>query len=67
MQVNNLPPFFKPSNPEEQKAMVEALQLHDPSTLDHPALQRCAVEAPIDSDTKAKQAYDRMYHTHNRS
>ncbi len=66
MELNIPPPVFRPIQLEEQKAMTEALQSNDPALLDHSALKRCASETSVDPLAQASQAYDRMYHTHNR-
>ena len=59
--------IFK-NNVETQRSIIEATKLV--GEIENPALKRC-IETPsvIDADPEklAKQAYDRMYHTHNRA
>lgn len=49
---------------EMTRAIKEAVQSQG-SDIENPALQRCA-DKPLDHEVEARQAYDRMYHTHNR-
>ena len=56
------------ANVVELKRSIQELAQTEPKVLDNAALQRCAGEIPpLSPDANARQAYDRMYHTHNRS
>lgn len=55
---------IKLSTTEMARAIKETIQSQAES-IDNEALKRCADE-PLDHEMEAKQAYDRMYHTHNR-
>lgn len=52
-------------NVEKFKKLQEELQMMDEKKIQNPALQR-RTEIFGNDDKPAKQAYDRMYHRHNR-
>ena len=54
---------------EVQRAIEEALVSQDARNIENPAIKRLLEEATLEKEIRPdiRQAYDRMYHTHNRS
>jgi len=54
------------SSVESKRYLKEALESQDIESIENPILKRCA-EKNVDLEKGVHQAYDRMYHRHNRS